>query len=174
MEKVKIDPDHIVELTKRLIEIHAKWVVDGVSDAEDWKNEEAGIREQQLALDEFAARQVLPEGVRIQLATAIRQFLVGGLTDDSDGPLVEDVSEDLYRAFAVRLSDAIAMGRDPRDVFASFPDVIHELCAVLDRLGAELELLAIIEHWRDTLTDAEVLSLLREYNTTGRALRRPW
>jgi hypothetical protein len=88
MEKVNIDPAEIVELTKRLIEIHRKWVIDEVSDAEDWKNEEAGIREQQLALKEFAAQRELPEGVRIGLGTAIRQFLVGGPTGDGDGPLV--------------------------------------------------------------------------------------
>jgi hypothetical protein len=39
----------------------------------------------------------------------------------------------------------------------------------LERLGAEPELLSI-DSWRDTLDDAEVLTMLREYNATGRAL----
>jgi hypothetical protein len=35
------------------------------------------------------------------------------------------------------------------------------------------DLLSIVGSWRDTLNDAEVLSLLREYNTTGKVLHRP-
>lgn len=122
MVKVNIDPDEIVELMKHLIEIHRKWIIEGVSDAEDMKNEDAGISEQQLAMDEFAARRGLPDSTRSKLCTAIRQFLIGGPTGECDGPLVEDVSEDAYRAFAVRLSDAIADGRDLRDVFVSLLD----------------------------------------------------
>jgi hypothetical protein len=34
-------------------------------------------------------------------------------------------------------------------------------------------LLAIVGSWRDTLGDAEVLSMLRAYNATGRTLQRP-
>jgi hypothetical protein len=40
----------------------------------------------------------------------------------------------------------------------------------LERLGADPELLSIVVSWRDTLDDAEVLSMLREYNTSGRVL----
>ena len=39
-----------------------------------------------------------------------------------------------------------------------------ELYAVLQRLDADVELLAIVGSWRDTLDDAEVLSMLRHYN----------
>jgi hypothetical protein len=115
------DPGHIVKLIKRLVEIHLKWVVDGVSDAEDRENENAGLREQQVAIDGFAAQCGLPDGVRSKFSSAVRQFLDGGLTGDGDGPLVEDVAEDVYRAFAVRLSDAIAAGGDLRGVFGSVP-----------------------------------------------------
>jgi hypothetical protein len=57
------------------------------------------------------------------------------------------------------------------------PDIRAQLAGefyiALERLGADDELLAIIVIWRDTLNDAEVLRMLREYNTTGRALHRP-
>ena len=45
--------------------------------------------------------------------------------------------------------------------------------SVLERLGADEELLAIIGSWRDTLSDEEVLAMLREFNTTRRVLHRP-
>jgi hypothetical protein len=48
-----------------------------------------------------------------------------------------------------------------------------ELYIALKRLNADEELLAIVGSWRDTLDDAETLSMLREYNATGRALHRP-
>jgi hypothetical protein len=41
------------------------------------------------------------------------------------------------------------------------------------RLDADQELLSIIGSWGDTLDDAEILRLLREYNATGRVLHRP-
>jgi lysyl-tRNA synthetase class I len=69
------------------------------------------------------------------------------------------------------LFKVIAAGRDVREVFASFFDTVRKLSAALDRLGAERELLTITEHWRDTLTDAEVLSMLRDYNATRNALQ---
>jgi hypothetical protein len=53
------------------------------------------------------------------------------------------------------------------------PQIARELYAALERLGADAELLAIVGSWRDTLDDGEVLSMLREYNATGRALHRP-
>ena len=172
MEKANVVPHHIVELTKRLIEIHRKWIIDGADAAADIKNEQAGLSEQQAAVHEFAARRGLSDSVRSNLCTATRQFLVGGLTGDGDGPLVENVSEDVYRAFAVRLSDVIAAGGDLRDVFASFLDIVCELYAALDRLGTEPELLAIIKRWRDPLDDAEMLIMLREYNARATVRRR--
>jgi hypothetical protein len=114
-----IDPRDIVKLIKRLIEIHRKWIVDGVSDAEDMENECAGLVEQQVAIDAFAAQRGLSDGGGSNLSTAIRQFLHGGPTGVGDGPLVEDVSEDVYRAFAVRLSDVIATRNDSREIFSS-------------------------------------------------------
>jgi hypothetical protein len=45
-----------------------------------------------------------------------------------------------------------------------------EVYSVLERLGADEELLAIVGSWRDTLPDAEVLALPRSYNATGKAL----
>jgi len=45
--------------------------------------------------------------------------------------------------------------------------------AELERLGADAELLAIVGSWRDTLDDRGVLSMLREHNSTGKALHRP-
>jgi hypothetical protein len=51
--------------------------------------------------------------------------------------------------------------------------IATELYAALERLDADEELLAIVGSWRDTLDDAEVLSMLREYNATGKTLHRP-
>jgi len=51
--------------------------------------------------------------------------------------------------------------------------IAHEISIALERLGADEELLAIIGSWRDTLPDEEVLALYRDYNATGKALRRP-
>jgi len=177
MEKVNIVPDEIVELTKRLIEIHRKWIIDGADDAADVKNEEAGLIEQQAAVDEFAAQRGLLNCVRSKLSAAICQFLVGGPTGHGDGPLVDNVTEEAYRAFAVRLSDVIAAGRDPCEIFAPFLEgtgadikaqVARELYAALEGLGACPELLSIISSWHDTLDDVQVLSMLREYNVIGR------
>jgi hypothetical protein len=43
----------------------------------------------------------------------------------------------------------------------------------MELLGADPELLSIVGSWRDTLDDAEVLSMLREYNATGKVLHPP-
>jgi hypothetical protein len=51
--------------------------------------------------------------------------------------------------------------------------IAGELYVALERLDAEPELLAIVGSWRDTLDDAEVLSMLQEWNTTGRVVFRP-
>jgi hypothetical protein len=86
---------------------------------------------------------------------------------------VEDASEDAYRAFAVRLSNVIVAGRDLREVFASFFDITREIYTALLRLGADAELLSILSSWRNTLSDTDVLTMLREYNTTARVLHGP-
>jgi hypothetical protein len=109
---INIDPDEMVDLTKRLIEIHRKWIIEGVDDTEDMKNEHAGLSEQQATIDEFAVQRGLPDNVRSTLSVAVRQFLDGGLTGDGDGPLVEEATEDTYRAFAVRLSELISARRE--------------------------------------------------------------
>jgi hypothetical protein len=41
----------------------------------------------------------------------------------------------------------------------------------LERLDSDPELLSILGSWRDTLGDAEVLSLLRDYNAGRPTLR---
>jgi hypothetical protein len=51
--------------------------------------------------------------------------------------------------------------------------IADELYTALERLGADEELLSVVGSWRDTLDDAEVLALLREYNATGKVLLRP-
>jgi hypothetical protein len=56
------------------------------------------------------------------------------------------------------------------NITAQIADEIH---TALERLDADEELLAIVGSWGDTLDDAEVLSLLREYNATGRVLHLP-
>jgi hypothetical protein len=50
--------------------------------------------------------------------------------------------------------------------------IAREICTVLERLGADPELLAVVGSWRDTLDDAEILALLKEYNRTGRVLHQ--
>jgi hypothetical protein len=60
---------------------------------------------------------------------------------------------------------------------ATGPDITAqiagEIYSAFERLDADEELRAIVGSWRDTLDDAEVLALLREFNTTGRMLHRP-
>jgi hypothetical protein len=51
--------------------------------------------------------------------------------------------------------------------------IASEIYTALERLGADAEVRAIVGGWRDTLGDAEVLSMPREYNATGRVLHRP-
>jgi hypothetical protein len=51
--------------------------------------------------------------------------------------------------------------------------IAREFYTVLERLGADPELLAVVGSWRDTLDDAEILALLKEYNRTGKVLHRP-
>jgi hypothetical protein len=51
--------------------------------------------------------------------------------------------------------------------------IAGEIYAALERLGADEDLLSIVGSWRDTLKDAEVLSMLREYNAGRPTLHRP-
>jgi hypothetical protein len=51
--------------------------------------------------------------------------------------------------------------------------IVGEIYTALERVDADEELLANVGSWRDTLRDAEVLAMLWEWNTTGRALHRP-
>jgi hypothetical protein len=58
------------------------------------------------------------------------------------------------------------MGNESQEPLA--PDlraeIAGELYAALEQLGAEPELLVIAGSWRDMLSDAEVLAMLRDYN----------
>jgi hypothetical protein len=51
--------------------------------------------------------------------------------------------------------------------------IARELYIALERSGADPTLLSIVGSWGDTLDDAEVIALLREYNATGQVLHRP-
>ena len=51
--------------------------------------------------------------------------------------------------------------------------IVKELYATMERLGAEPDLLSIVGSWGDTLDDEEVLALLKEYKATGQVLRLP-
>jgi hypothetical protein len=57
------------------------------------------------------------------------------------------------------------------------PDIkaqlVGEIYIALQRLNADEELLSIIGSWRDTLGDATVLELLRDYNAGRMTLHRP-
>jgi hypothetical protein len=48
--------------------------------------------------------------------------------------------------------------------------IVSELYRALERLDAPPELLSIIGSWNDTLSDEEVLRLLKEWNETGKVL----
>lgn len=48
--------------------------------------------------------------------------------------------------------------------------IIAELYKAFERLDAPPDLLAIVGSYGDTLSDDEVLRLLREYNRTGKVL----
>ena len=43
-------------------------------------------------------------------------------------------------------------------------EICAELCRALKYLGADRQLLATVGSWGDTLEDAEVLKLLKEWN----------
>jgi hypothetical protein len=51
--------------------------------------------------------------------------------------------------------------------------IAGELYAAFERLDADVELLAIVGSWRDTLGDFEVLAMLREYNAGRPTLHKP-
>jgi hypothetical protein len=54
---------------------------------------------------------------------------------------------------------------DPSNIKA---EIARQIFIALQRRGAD-KLLTIIENYGDTLSDAEMLLLLQEYNITGRA-----
>jgi hypothetical protein len=171
MEGIGIDQDDIVGLIKYLIEIHNKWIVE----AENKENEDASLREQQVAIDEFAARRGFRDRVRSEFSMAICQFLNGGPTGDGDGPLVRDLTEDMYRAFATRLSRLVAEEGHLCRVFVRFLEVTgsdmkaelaRQIYVAMERLGADEKLLSVFENWGYSLGDAETLSLLQDYNMT--------
>ena len=47
-------------------------------------------------------------------------------------------------------------------------DIAAEIYKAFERLEADPELLSIIGSYGDTLDDAEILGLLKDYNTTGK------
>jgi hypothetical protein len=51
-------------------------------------------------------------------------------------------------------------------------EIARELCRMLQRLDADEDFLAIMGSWRDTLTDEEFLTCLREFNLTGKVLHQ--
>jgi hypothetical protein len=51
--------------------------------------------------------------------------------------------------------------------------IAREIFTAFERLGADPEFLSIINNWRDTLDDEEVLWMLREYNSSGKVLHPP-
>ena len=57
----------------------------------------------------------------------------------------------------------------PADVRAR---IVGEIYTVLERLDADEELLAIVGSWRDALDDADVLTMLRDYNAGRPTLHR--
>jgi hypothetical protein len=50
--------------------------------------------------------------------------------------------------------------------------IARQIYIALERLGADQELLGIIANWCETLNDAEILSLLRKYNSPDKAWHR--
>lgn len=50
--------------------------------------------------------------------------------------------------------------------------IADELVVALKRLGADPELLSIIGSYGDTLSDEEVLQLLRDWNATGKVMHK--
>jgi hypothetical protein len=56
---------------------------------------------------------------------------------------------------------------------AARAEIAREFYTLLKRLGADPGLLAVVGSWRDTLDDAGILALLREYNRTGKVLQQP-
>jgi hypothetical protein len=51
--------------------------------------------------------------------------------------------------------------------------IARQIFTAFERLGADPEFLSIINSWRDTLDDEEVLWMLKEYNSSGKVLHRP-
>jgi hypothetical protein len=71
------------------------------------------------------------------------------------------------RAAAAAASEVVRMA--PRDIETG---IARQIYIALERLGADQELLGIVANWCETLNDAETLSMLRKYNTPGKAWHR--
>jgi hypothetical protein len=63
--------------------------------------------------------------------------------------------------------------RPPAPSVPRRPDINARIYIALERLDAGPELLAIVGGWRDTLPDADVRRMLREYNAGMATLHRP-
>lgn len=48
--------------------------------------------------------------------------------------------------------------------------IANQLYTILENLGADPQVLAVIGSYGDTLDDKEILSLLKSYNETGKVL----
>lgn len=49
--------------------------------------------------------------------------------------------------------------------------IAHELYTILENLGADTQVLAVIRSYGDTLDDAEILQLLKNFNETDKVLK---
>jgi hypothetical protein len=84
-----------------------------------------------------------------------------------DGQVLEGASEET--AGTLRKEEAperpvVGARTSPQNVKLG---IVRQLYVALEKLGADPELLSIIESWYDTLNDAEILTLLRLYHSTG-------
>lgn len=51
-------------------------------------------------------------------------------------------------------------------------EIAMQIYKAAERLGADEDLLSVLGSYGDTLDDADVLALLRDYNTTGKTLHQ--
>ena len=51
-----------------------------------------------------------------------------------------------------------------------YTDLARELYKAVEKHTDEPDILSIIGSWRDTLSDADILQMMRDYNQTGKAL----
>jgi hypothetical protein len=64
-----------------------------------------------------------------------------------------------------RLDNFRKTGRGLRTASDLQAQIDREFYTLLERLGAEPELLAVVRSWRDNLDDADILAMLQEYNS---------